>query len=87
MKIGKILANVKPANRLATLALGAGLMLSCAAKAQARENVINKDTFTPVETTQKSDKDSLIGGFAFGGAILAWMGAVALGNKLHDKKQ
>lgn len=85
MKIGKILADVKPAKRLATLALGAGLMLSCAAKAQG-VNGVNKDSFTPVETTQKSDK-SLIGGFAFGGALIAWMGAVALGNKLHDKKQ
>ena len=87
MKISKIVG-VQTRNRIAALALGTGMLLS-AAKVQAGVNGVNgvsKDAFTPV-ATQKSDKDSLVGGFLFGGTILAWMGAVALGNKLHDKQQ
>lgn len=76
----------KTGNRLATLALGTGLLLAGAGVAKAQE--LKGDTFKKesAEMTQDDDK-SLMGGFMFGGALLLWMGAVALGNKLHDKKQ
>ena len=72
----------KVARRVATLALGTGLLITTAgsAKAQNTDDVV-RDT---VETTQNSDK-STTGGLIFGGTILAYMGLVALGNKIHDK--
>ncbi len=74
----------KITRRLATVALGAGLALATTS-CEAKKDTYQKTTETTTEAS--TNKDKMKGEAIFGATLLAWMGAVALGNKLHDKKQ
>lgn len=82
----------RTANRLVTAVLGAGLLLSTnALKAhELKKDVLQKETpemtVSSTEAEEAASDKSLVGGFLFGGMILAYMGAVWAGNRIHDKK-
>ena len=90
MKVNSVnsLLPKKTVNRLATAVLGAGLLLT-AESVKANNNKQNNLTATNNTelsvAKESAEKDTVKGGLIFGGAILTYLGCIALGNKLHDK--